>query len=76
MNVGAHRTKGLTLIEMTLVIATIALLIGFGVPAVRALIHSFQSEDGRVELRAGDGRHEPQIYGHTVPEQVHIERSL
>jgi len=46
MNCGAPRTKGLTLIEMTLVIATIALLVGFGVPAVRALINSFQSENG------------------------------
>jgi type II secretory pathway pseudopilin PulG len=46
MYLRAHRTKGLTLIEMTLVIATIALLVGFGVPAVRVLIHSFQSESG------------------------------
>ncbi len=46
MNRAAHRTKGLTLIEMTLVIATIALLVGFGVPAVRVLINSFQSESG------------------------------
>lgn len=41
-----HRMKGLTLIEMTLVIATIALLVGFGVPAVRALVNSFHSESG------------------------------
>jgi Tfp pilus assembly protein FimT len=46
MYLRAHRAKGLTLIEMTLVIATIALLVGFGVPAVRVLIHSFQSESG------------------------------
>lgn len=43
---GTHKTRGLTLIEMTLVIATIALLIGFGVPAVRALVNSFHSESG------------------------------
>ncbi len=41
-----HKTKGLTLIEMTLVVATIALLVGFGVPAVRALVNSFHSESG------------------------------
>lgn len=46
MNPGAHRTKGLTLVEMTLVIATIALLVGFGIPAVRALVDSFHSEGG------------------------------
>lgn len=40
------RIAGLTLIEMTLVIGTIALLVGFAVPAVRALVHSFQSEGG------------------------------
>ena len=42
----ARRTIGLTLIEMTLVIATIALLVGFAVPAVRALVQAFQSEGG------------------------------
>ena len=42
----SHDRQGLTLIEMTLVIATIALLVGFGVPAVRSLMHSFQSESG------------------------------
>jgi hypothetical protein len=36
----------LTLVEMTLVIATIALLVGFGLPAVRALVHSFESTSG------------------------------
>lgn len=39
------RTKsGLTLIEMTLVIATAALLITIGLPAVRAIFRSFESE--------------------------------
>jgi hypothetical protein len=46
MNRRAHNRKALTLIETTLVVATIALLIGFGLPAVRTLIHSFQSESG------------------------------
>lgn len=46
MYVRAHKTAGLTLIEMTLVVATIALLIGFGMPAVRALVNSFHSESG------------------------------
>ena len=42
----ARRTTGLTLIEMTLVIATVALMVGFAVPAVRVLVHSFQSGTG------------------------------
>jgi Tfp pilus assembly protein PilE len=46
MNRRGHNRMGLTLIEMTLVVATIALLVGFGVPAVRALIHSFETQDG------------------------------
>jgi len=46
MHTRAYKQTGLTLIEMTLVIATIALLVGFGLPAVRSLIHSFESEDG------------------------------
>jgi type II secretory pathway pseudopilin PulG len=41
-----HKTAGLTLIETTLVVATIALLVGLAVPAVRALVGSFQSEGG------------------------------
>ncbi len=41
-----HRTVGLTLIETTLVVATIALMVGLALPAVRALVHSFQSEGG------------------------------
>jgi hypothetical protein len=41
-----RRTTGLTLIEMTLVIATMALLVGFAVPAVRALVRSFHTEGG------------------------------
>lgn len=46
MNRRLRRTSGLSLIEMTLVVATIALLVGFGLPAVRTLIHSFESESG------------------------------
>jgi type II secretory pathway pseudopilin PulG len=37
---------GLTLIEMTLVVATMALLVGLALPAVRAMVDSFQSEGG------------------------------
>jgi type II secretory pathway pseudopilin PulG len=37
---------GFTLTEMTLVVATIALLLGLGLPAVRMLIHSFESDSG------------------------------
>ena len=46
MTLRAHIRKGLTLIEMTLVVATIALLVGFGIPAVRSLMHSFQTASG------------------------------
>lgn len=46
MNCQAHNKRGLTLIEMTLVVATIVLLVGFGLPAVRALVHSFESKSG------------------------------
>jgi hypothetical protein len=42
----ARRTIGLTLIEMTLVMATMALLVGLAVPAVRSLMSSFQSQGG------------------------------
>ena len=36
----------MTLIETTLVVATIALMVGLALPAVRALVDSFQSESG------------------------------
>jgi len=45
-----RRTTGLTLIEMTLVVATIALLVGFAMPAVRALVGSFHSEGGATSM--------------------------
>ncbi len=47
-NASRHPSKGrgLTLIEMTLVIATMALLVGFAVPAVRSMLKSFQTEGG------------------------------
>ena len=46
----ARRTAGLTLIEMALVVGTIALMVGFAVPAVRALINSFHSEGGVISM--------------------------
>jgi type II secretory pathway pseudopilin PulG len=46
MRQSARRTTGLTLIETTLVVATIALLMGLALPAVKALVNSFQSEGG------------------------------
>ncbi len=46
MDSQAHTKRGLTLVEMTLVIATIALLVGFGLPALRSLVHSFESQSG------------------------------
>ena len=44
MNRCKRNMLGVTLIEMTLVLATIVLLIGVGVPAVRALVNSFHSQ--------------------------------
>ncbi len=41
-----RRQSGLTLTEMAVVVATIALLVGIGLPAVRALLKSFESESG------------------------------
>ena len=41
---------GLTLPEMVVVIATIALLVGFGLPAIRALLNSFESSSGAKTL--------------------------
>ncbi|MBA7661931.1 hypothetical protein ES703_69951 [subsurface metagenome] len=50
MRVTSHEpratNKGLTLMEMTVVIAVMALLAVFGLPAIRALINSFESEGG------------------------------
>ena len=50
MRVTSHEpratNKGLTLMEMTVVIAVVALLAVFGLPAIRALINSFESEGG------------------------------
>jgi len=40
------RQLGLSLIEMAVVIAVIALLVGLGLPAVRALLKSFETESG------------------------------
>ncbi len=40
------RQSALTLTEMVVVIAIMALLVGFGVPAVRAFLNSFETESG------------------------------
>ncbi len=40
------RQSGLTLTEMVVVIATIALLVGLGMPAGRAFLNSFETESG------------------------------
>ncbi len=40
------RQSGLSLIEMAVIIAVIAMLVGLGLPAVRALIKSFETESG------------------------------
>lgn len=50
MNRCRRKKLGVTLIEMTLVLGTIVLLIGFGIPAVRALVNSFHSESGVASL--------------------------
>ena len=44
------KQSGLTLPEMVVVIATIALLVGFGLPAIRALLNSFESSSGAKTL--------------------------
>jgi hypothetical protein len=41
-----HNRRGLTLVETTVVVGTIVLMVGFGAPAVRSLMHSFQTESG------------------------------
>jgi len=46
MNCKRKSESGVTLTEMALVVATIALLLGLGLPAVRALLHSFESGSG------------------------------
>lgn len=50
MNGRTLRTTGLTLIEMTLVIATMAIMAGLAVPAMRMLVKSFQSEGGTISM--------------------------
>jgi type II secretory pathway pseudopilin PulG len=40
------KQSGLTLPEMAVVIATIALLVGFALPAIRALVNSFETQSG------------------------------
>jgi len=44
------KQSGLTLPELAVVIATIALLVGFGLPAVRALLNSFETQSGTKTL--------------------------
>jgi len=40
------KQSGLTLPELAVVIATIALLVGFALPAIRALLNSFETQSG------------------------------
>ena len=44
------RQSGLTLPEIAVVIATIALLVGFALPAIRALLDSFETQSGAKTL--------------------------
>jgi hypothetical protein len=44
------KQSGLTLPELAVVIATIALLVGFGLPAIRALLNSFETQSGAKTL--------------------------
>jgi len=46
MNYKLRTKHGLTLTEMTVVVASIVLLAAIGLPAVRVFIHSFESESG------------------------------
>lgn len=41
-----RKQSGITLTEMTVVIVTIALLVGIGLPAIRAFMRSFESRSG------------------------------
>lgn len=50
MSPRARKTTGLTLVEMTLVIAIMAIMAGLAVPAMRALVRSFQSEGGTISM--------------------------
>ena len=43
---GYSKQSGLTLTELVVVIATMAILVVFGLPAVRALLGSFESQSG------------------------------
>ncbi|MFC1763770.1 Tfp pilus assembly protein FimT/FimU [Planctomycetota bacterium] len=55
----SKRQFGLTLIEILVVVSIIAILVGFGVPAVRALRSSFESESATrtmVEAALGSAR--------------------
>ena len=45
-----NKQSGLTLPEMVVVIATIALLVGFGLPAIRVLLYSFETQSGTKTL--------------------------
>ncbi len=40
------RQYGVTLVEMTVVVAIVALLVSLGLPAIRALLNSFESQEG------------------------------
>ncbi len=44
------KQSGLTLPELVVAIATIALLVGFGLPAIRALMNSFETQSGAKTL--------------------------
>ena len=44
------KQSGLTLPELIVAIATIALLVGFGLPAIRALMNSFETQSGAKTL--------------------------
>jgi hypothetical protein len=59
MNARTHKNRGLTLMETTIVVGTIALMVGFGLPAVRSLTRSFQTEGatrGMIEAALGSAR--------------------
>ncbi len=45
-----QKQSGLTLIEITVVIVTAALLLGLGLPAVRAFLESFQSQGSAISM--------------------------
>jgi len=62
------RQPGLSLVEMTIVVAGVALLAYLMVPAGRAMLRSFESAGGTKAMI--NGRKKPAIRGNPLPEST------